>query len=120
MVDISMPRYIKKKLLEYEHIMPKWVQTCPYSSEPKIFGTKAQVPLPRDASPKLDTKSIKHVQKIMGSILYYACAVDMTVLKALNSTAVEQTKQWHAANNYLITSPKMQMQNSYSMHQTWY
>ncbi len=30
-VDISMPRYIKKKLQEYEHIMPKKIQMCPYS-----------------------------------------------------------------------------------------
>ncbi len=30
-VDISMPGYIKKKLQEYEHIMPKKLQTCPYS-----------------------------------------------------------------------------------------
>jgi hypothetical protein len=32
------------------------------------------------------------VQKIVGSILYYARAVDMTVLIALSSITVEQTK----------------------------
>jgi hypothetical protein len=37
-VDISMPGYIKKKLQEYEHVMPKKLQTCPYSPEPKHFG----------------------------------------------------------------------------------
>jgi hypothetical protein len=91
-VDISMPGYIKKKLQEYEHVRPKKVQTCPYSPEPKRFGTEAQAPLPPDASPKLDAKGIKRVQKIVGSILYYARAVDMTVLMALSSIAVEQTK----------------------------
>jgi hypothetical protein len=60
-VDISMPGYIKKKLQEYEHIQPRKVQTCPYSPEPKKFGTEAQAPLPPDASPRLDAKGIKKV-----------------------------------------------------------
>jgi len=40
-VDILMPVYIKKKLQEYEHVMPKKLQTCPYSPEPKKFGIEA-------------------------------------------------------------------------------
>jgi len=40
----------------------------------------------------LDAKGIKRIQQIVGSILYYARAVDMTVLMALSSIAVEQTK----------------------------
>jgi hypothetical protein len=87
-----MPGYIKKKLQEYEHIMPKKMQTCPYSPEPKRFGTEAQAPLLPDALPQLDAKGIKQVQQIVGSILYYAHVVDMTVLMALSSIAVEQTK----------------------------
>jgi hypothetical protein len=79
-----MPGYIDKKLQEYGHVMPKRPETCPYSLEPKQFG-KAQAPLPPDTSPKLDAKGIKHVQQIIGSILYYAQAVNMTVLKTLSS-----------------------------------
>ncbi len=80
------------KLQEYKHIVPKKLQTCPYLPEPKKFGTEAQAPLPNDSTPKLDENGIKCVQKIVGSILYYARAVDMTVLIALSSIAVEQTK----------------------------
>jgi hypothetical protein len=80
------------KLQEYKHIVPKKLQTCPYSPEPKKFGTEAQTPLPPDSSPKLVAKGIKRVQKIVGSILYYARTVDMTMLMALSSIAVEQTK----------------------------
>jgi hypothetical protein len=87
-----MPGYIKMKLQEYKHIVPKKLQTCPYLPEPKKFGTEAQAPLPNDSTPKLDENGIKCVQKIVGSILYYARAVDMTVLIALSSIAVEQTK----------------------------
>jgi hypothetical protein len=49
-------------------------------------------PPPLTLPPNLDATGIKHVQKIVGSILYYTRAVDMMVLKALNSIAVEQTK----------------------------
>jgi hypothetical protein len=65
-VEISMPGYIKMKLQEYEHIMPKKLQTCPYLPEPKKFGTEAQAPLPHDSTPKLDKNGIKHVQKNSG------------------------------------------------------
>ncbi len=92
MVDISMPGYVKKKLQEYKHVMKFRIQTCPYQPEPKIFGNGAQAPLPTNTLPKLDSKGIKRVQQIVGSILYYAQAVDMMVLKALSSMAVEQTK----------------------------
>jgi hypothetical protein len=80
------------KLQEYKHIAPKKLQTCLYLPEPKKFGMEAQTPLPPNSTPKLDTKGIKRVQKIVGRILYYARAVNMTVLMALSSITIEQTK----------------------------
>jgi hypothetical protein len=90
-LDIVMPGYIKKQLLKYEHII-QWVQHCPYSPEPKKYDAKAQSPLPQDNSRKLTDKEIKQVQKIVSSILYYARAVDMTLLMALSLIASEKTK----------------------------
>jgi hypothetical protein len=77
-------------LQEYEHVTGNKRQTCPYSPKPKKFGTEEQAPLPLDSSPCLNAKGIKRVQKIGGSILYYARAVDMAVLMALSLIAVEQ------------------------------
>ena len=91
-VDILMPGYIKKKLQEYTHAFKGRLQTCPYSPEPKRFGADAQAPIVTDRTAALNVKRIKRVQQIVGSILYYARAVDMTVLMALSSIAVEQTK----------------------------
>jgi hypothetical protein len=71
-VDISMLGYIKKKLQEYGHVIPSRIQMCPYSPEPKKIGSEAHAPFPPDASSKLDEKGIKRIQKIVGSILYYA------------------------------------------------
>ncbi len=91
-VDISMPGCIKKKLQEYNHALPRCMQTCPCSPEPKKIGADAQTPLAIDSSPLLDEKGLKQVQKIVGSILYYARVVDTTVLMALSAIALEQTK----------------------------
>ena len=91
-VDISMPGYITKKLHGYGHICPNRLQTCPYSPKPRTYGAKAQAPLPSNNSKPLDKKGILKIQNIVGSILYYARAVDMTVLMALSSIASEQTK----------------------------
>lgn len=107
-LDISMPGYIKKLLQKYQHRMPKRPQNCPYSPAPKQYGVKAQAPLPVDISRKLSPEEIKEIQHVVGSILYYARAEDITVLMALSSIAIEQTKgttsTWKKPNNFWITS----------------
>ena len=72
--------------------MPTKPQHCPYAPAPKHYGAKAQEPLPVDISPKLSPDEIKEIQRVIGSILYYARAVDITVLMALSSIAIEQSK----------------------------
>jgi hypothetical protein len=88
----------------------------------KKNGTKAQAPLPPNKLPKLNGKGIKRIQQIIGSILYYAQAVYMTMLKALSSIAVEQTnateKQWQDAHKYWITSCTTRMQKFALLHKT--
>jgi hypothetical protein len=59
--DISMSGYIKKKLQESGHIMPRKIQGCPYAPKPKKFGTEAQASFPQDNTPKLDKKGVKRV-----------------------------------------------------------
>jgi hypothetical protein len=87
-----MPGYINKLLQKYRHKMPIKPQHCPYTPAPKQYGAEAQAPLPVDISPKLSDDEIKEIQQIVGSILYYARAVDITVLMALSSIASEQTR----------------------------
>ena len=60
---------------------------------------------------------MKKVQKIVGSILYYARAVDMTVLMALCTIASEQTKgmertleKEYKVLDYLATHPNAVVQ----------
>ncbi len=91
-LDISMPGYICKMLLEYKHRMPTRPQHCPYAPAPKQYGAAAQFPLPIDISPKLSPEEIKDIQQVIRSILYYAHAVDITILMALSLIAIEQSK----------------------------
>ena len=92
-VHISMPGYSIMKLLQkYKHKMPKHPQHCPFALPPKQYGSAAQATSPLDDSPPLSADDIKHLQQIISSILYYASAVDMTVLMALSTIASKQAK----------------------------
>ncbi len=115
--------YIKKQLVKYKHIMRR-IQHCPYLPEPKKHGTDAQSPLPTDETRKLTDAEIKQVQKIVESILYYARAVDLTILMALSTIASEQTKgtkkkHWKRRTNSWIIWRHTQMQRSNFVHRTW-
>ena len=70
-LDISMPGYVKKQLIKYNHPMPKSPQHCPWSPQPIQYGSKTQDPIPPDESPALDKKGIRHIQQVVGSFLYY-------------------------------------------------
>ncbi len=88
-LGISMPGYIKKVLQKYMHRIPSKPQHCPYSPSPKQYGAKAQELNLVDISPLLRSNEIKEIQQVIGSILYYARTVNITVLMALSSIAIE-------------------------------
>ena len=59
---------------------------------PKQSGSEAQHPLPRVKSSPLSNKDITHIQRVIGSILYYAHTIDLTVLMELSTIASKQAK----------------------------
>jgi hypothetical protein len=76
-----------------------------------VYGEKTQYAT-QDETPPLMKKQCLNIQKVIGSILFYARAVDPTVLMPLNDIATEQTKateKTQAATNqllyYLATHP---------------
>jgi hypothetical protein len=87
-----MPNYIPKQLVKYKHEKPKRPQHCPYTPAPIKFVAKTQGPLPEDTSKQLDKDGQKYIQQVVGSLLYYARAIDITILLALNEIASQQTK----------------------------
>jgi hypothetical protein len=79
-VDIVMPAYVAKQLLWYEHPHPTKPQHCPYIPNPIKYGQDNQATDPIDTSPELDEANKKLIQQFTGSFLYYARAVNPTIL----------------------------------------
>jgi hypothetical protein len=76
-----------------------------------VYGAKTQYAT-TDETPPLTAQQCLTIQKVTGSVLYYARAVDPTVLMPLNDIAAEQSKameKTQAATNqmldYLATQP---------------
>eukprot|EP00804_Cyclotella_cryptica_P028854 CCRYP_008428-RA/>CCRYP_008428-RA protein AED:0.23 eAED:0.27 QI:0/0/0/1/0/0/2/0/267 len=90
-LDISMPGYVHKQLIKYNHPMPKSPQHCPLSPHPIQYGSKIQDPIPPNESPALDRKGIKFIQQVVGSFLYYCRATDTTIPAALSELSQQQT-----------------------------
>ncbi len=82
-VDLAMPSHVMKQLTKYSHFAPLKPQHCLHSPNPIKYGKNNQSPSPLDKSPCLDKAQKKQVQQIVGSFLYYARAVDPTILMAL-------------------------------------
>lgn len=123
-VDISMPKYVAKILQRFKHKKPSRPQHSPYKAPPKKFGKEAQDPLPDDKSPMVDAKRIKRIQQIIGGVLYYARAVNSTVLMALSAIASEQTRATEKPSfelrNSSITSPHIPTRRYATGDPTWY
>ena len=91
-VDASMPIYVHKQIIRYAHPKPTKPQHCPYSPNPITYGKDNQATTPIDDSPPLDDAGKKWIQQIIGSFLYYARAVNPTILMALSDIACQSSK----------------------------
>jgi hypothetical protein len=90
-VDIAMPTYGIKNLTQYNHPAPLKPQHCPYTPNPYTYGRDNQATTPSNTSPLLDAAGKKRIQQIVGSFLYYARAVNPTILMALSAIAAQQS-----------------------------
>jgi hypothetical protein len=91
-VDISMPDYVRDKLREFDHPAPNRPQHAPHPAPEARFGKSSQETAPPDTSAALSDDGKKRVQQIVGSFLYYGRAVDITILKTLNTLSRQQSK----------------------------
>ena len=89
-VDVSMPGYVTKALKRFCHPHPQKPQHSPHRWEIPAYGQKTQyAPIELDLPP-LPPAALTRVQQVVGTLLYYARAIDSTMLVALNSIASEQ------------------------------
>jgi len=107
-----MPGYIAKALQRFQHPAPNRLQHAPHAWIPPQYGTKTQFTNPIDATPPMDIPQTKRLQQIIGVLLYYARALNLTMLVALGSLAAAQTEGTQATMeacmqllNYAATHP---------------
>jgi hypothetical protein len=86
-VHLSMPGYCKKAGQCFQHEYPHKRQDQPYPHTEFIYGAKQQYVDEPDSSPPLGKKDNTFIQEVIEVFLYYASAVDCTMLPALGSLA---------------------------------
>ena len=87
-LDISMPVYVKEALQKFQHPTPSRTQHPPHQWNPPECGSTApQLTHQAPESTKLAPLEANTVQKVVGNFLYYARAVDLTIIVALNTIA---------------------------------
>ena len=89
-VHLSMPGYIPKALKRFDHEPPLKRQDQPYPHVPPNYGARVQYAKAADDSPPLSKQDKKFVMQVTGTFLFYARAIDSTMLPALSSIASEQ------------------------------
>jgi hypothetical protein len=106
-----MPGYVSNVLSKFQHDAPKHPQHTPSRYVTPFYGAKTQYTM-KDEKPQLTAQQCLTTQKVTGSVLYYARAVDPTVSMPLNdietehTTATERTQAaTHQLLDYLATHP---------------
>jgi hypothetical protein len=107
-----MPGYIKNLLIKFKHPRPSKPRLSPYKCIPISYRAKAQLIPKANASERLDKHRKCCIQEIVGSLLYYAQAVDNKLLVALSTIAAHQSyatiateQAVHLLLDYVATYP---------------
>jgi len=120
-VQLSMPGYIENALHKFQHPPPTRPEDAPYKYNEPQYGAKIQMTDPIDNSDPLPAADVKRLQQVTGTFLYYARAVDSTMLVALSDLAAKQAHGTEATAkaavkflNYCATHPDAILQYSAS------
>ncbi len=110
---LSMPGYIDNLLIKIKHPRPHKPRLSPYTCLPISYSAKIQLTPESDTSAILDDKRKHQIQEIVGSLHYYAHAVDNKLLVALSPIAARQAEATvateQAVASYSIMLPPIQM-----------
>jgi len=86
-----MDGYLAQALQRFEHPIPCKPCDAPHRWTLPQYGAKQQMTPPPDMSPPLDPTGIKRLREVIGVLLFYARAIDNTMLVALGSLAAAQS-----------------------------
>ena len=85
-----MPDYVPAALKRFKHERPRKLQHQPHPHALPCYGERKQYATPDDTAPVLGKDVVQYVQQMCGTFLYYARAIDCTMLVALSAIATEQ------------------------------
>jgi hypothetical protein len=112
---LSMDGYVEQALRELEHSFPSKPYTSPSYCGTPFYSAKPQLATVDD-SPTLPTSKIRYIQRAIGKLLFYARAIDLTMLHALNEIARAASKGTEATLratkyllNYAATNPNTEI-----------
>ena len=88
-VRLSMPGYVKQALTELEHTATRLSRRhhAPSMFQQPKYGSRVQY-AKVDTTDVLSKDKITFIQRVLGKLLYYARAVDPTMLHAINDIAI--------------------------------
>jgi hypothetical protein len=113
-VDLSMPGYVAAALHKFQHPNPKQPCHSPSQWNIPMYGAKVQLTNPIDLSPAMSAAQTTNLQQVVGAFLFYARAVDPTMLHTLNVLSAAQSKGTQATTkallNYYATHPDATLQ----------
>jgi hypothetical protein len=106
-----MPGYIARALQRFVHPTPERPEHAPHDYAAPTYGSRQQFAT-IVTSPAVDSKDTKPIQEVLGTLLYYARAVDCTMIPAIGTIARQEanatTATMRAINqmlNYCATHP---------------
>jgi hypothetical protein len=88
-VDLSIPDYIARALQHFVHPMPKRPEHAPHDYAAPTYGSRQQFAT-IDTSLAVNSKGTKRIQEVLGTLLYYARAVDCIMIPAIGTIATQQ------------------------------
>jgi hypothetical protein len=101
-VDLSMPGYIKAALHKYQHPALTRNEHAPHQWNPPVNGAKTQYVEDTQDRPALSPKDGTRLPQLGGTLLYYAHAVDPTLIMPVDVLASEQTRATAATADKII------------------
>ena len=105
-VHLLILGYVQKALTRFKHPSPNQLQYQPHPHVPPKYGQKQQFIKPEDNTTPLDKKKTKFIKEVTGTFLFYAQAVNSTMLTALNSIASQQAHPTEQTLDYAATNDK--------------
>ena len=91
-VTLYMPGHVHKALHRFHYILRGVKEYSPHTCAPIQYGQKIQYEDPLDTAEYLSDNETNLVQQVCGTFLYYAIAIDNTILPALRYISSEKSK----------------------------